>query len=306
MVRVSAFIPQPLSRSLNPTLPKGSARMNPRAVQAQGGSTLTLSQEAKRLLAAMKQQSKPEATEANKTHDLLATMRAAVEANAKQLAELKRAGRDPGRRIADIQQKLKQLLKRMQRAALMGDKRAAAAIAKEAAALAKELAAAVKDAAADTKDRASGAAVPTTPELFLAPASSVAQPRPEATLEAASTTPATGKEATARDPQQVSTAVGISLALTNPSPVDEGLIKEIAKAIVILRGIIAMARATIHGKNHSMESKDGNPQSQQDFRKEVDRAEAELDRATAAILADVMPPAAIPQVGFTLNLSTDG
>jgi hypothetical protein len=142
------------------------------------------------------------------------------------------------------------LLKRLQQAALLGDKRAAAAIAKEAGGLAKELASAVKDAAGAARDGASG--------ITQAPA--------------ASPDPATANLA--------------AQAAAQLNPVDPALQQQVARALVTLRALVGTAKAAVRRKDSAGRI---DSQAAAGFRKQVAEAEKALAEAETAIQADLGP-----------------
>lgn|GEM_PF-6948498 len=247
MVSVAALFPQQFPQSLDGRV---SPRPLPRTGQAQALS-----------LSITKEGGTPASKSVGSGSDWLASMRATAKENAKKLASLEKAAHDPGKRIAEVQDKLKQLLKRMQRTALMGDKRAAAAIAREASGLAKELAAAIKEAAGDAKSSPVEAGIPADPAVLL---NRIATPA-----------------------------------------VDEGLIREANKALLGLRSVIALAKATIERKESRPGSRKENPQDTKNFQKEADTAEAELEKAAASIQAETSPPTATPPIGLTPNFAAE-
>ena len=173
---------------------------------------------------------------------------------------LQRAGHDSGRRIQEAKEKLRQLLIRLQRALLMGDKRAVAAIAKEAAGLAKEVAAAVKEAAGDAR-----------------------------ALQAAAAEAAGSEE---REPSGTTAEPGRGeLALQDPhgldGGLDRGLLREAERAMLLVRTALAMARSALGGRRPSGEAKPGERSREEVFRKEMDAAEDETREAAEDIQAAV-------------------
>jgi hypothetical protein len=139
-----------------------------------------------------------------------AIVMAALKDHAKNSVASQKPGRDPGARLGEIQERLKLLLQRMQRAALTGDLRAAAILAREAAGLARDLTASVEELA--TAPQAAGMAFPG-----------------------------------GQEPQDGSTGVSVQLSILNP--LDPGLILETSKALTLLRSILGMARGVVTGQS---------------------------------------------------------
>jgi hypothetical protein len=308
MTVISAFSPQFLQQALKLTLRKPQSGTDPKATQPQSASSTVILQPSKSLLATLNAQGASSPTATSPASDLLASMKAAVKANAEKLDELKKASHDSGKRIARIQDEIKQLLKRMQRAALLGDKRAAVAIAREAASLAKELAAAIKEAATDAQ---SGGASTVPPMGSLTNSMSMssetaADPSVNATVENASAGEAIDDAASGSPtpPLQVEVAVGISPQAQNP--VDEGLIKEAAKAVLMLRSIISLAKMTIERRDASPGAKKPDPLTLKEYEKQIAASTKELDEAVASIQADIGPPTGTAQIGLTLHFSANG
>jgi hypothetical protein len=299
MVIVSAFSSQLLRQLLQPLLGRPQPGVAPKARQVQDASSASLSEKSK--LASLKSQGAAMLTESSPTSYLLDSMKAAVKANAEKLAELRKTGHDPAKRIAEIQDQIKQLLKRMQRAALLGDKHAAAAIAREAAGLAKELAAAIKEAAADGQSSGSSAAMASAP--LTNPTTMVPQSEAETSSAAASENSSTSDEPAGTAPQPLPIAVAAVPVPQAQNPVDEELIKEASKAVLMLRSIIALAKMTIERKDSSRKM---DPQTVKDLGKELAIATRDLDAAVASIQADTEPPTGAPQIGLTLHFSADG
>jgi hypothetical protein len=172
--------------------------------------------------------------------------------------EMARAGHDPAKRIAEVQQKLKQLLLRAQRAALMGDKRTAGALAKEASGLARELAEAVHEA------RVQGQQVAAGPSDIIPPT-------------------------VVSDPE-ISPSKSLTVVPEIPSPpIDPGLLKEVEKAMTLLRGALALAKATIRRKERLPRTGNETAETAR-ARKELEAAEQEMQKAAESIQADISLP----------------
>jgi hypothetical protein len=243
MVQISPGLP-PTSSPLA-GLPRGGPRAESEVTPTQEAITVSLSPEAQSLLdslAADPGAASPAAAAAG--------LRQRLKAQAARMDPLKRHGGDPGQRISDIQDQLAGLLKRLQQAALLGDKRAAAAIAKEAGGLAKELASAVKDAAGAARDGASG------------------------TTQAPAASP---------DPATADLAAQAAARL---SPVDPGLQQQVARALVTLRALVGTAKAAVRRKDSAGRI---DSQAAAGFRKQVAEAEKALAEAETAIQADLGP-----------------
>jgi len=296
MVKVAEYAAQGLQRARRSVPYQALARPNKQAGQAQDESSVSISREAKQLLASLKGLGAPVATEARTLSDLAATLRDAMKVTVEQLAHLQRAGRDPGKRIAEIREKLRQLLQRMQRTALMGDKRAAAAIAKEAAGLAKDLAAATKDAAAEAREQGSDAATDILVTLPMIPTAPAAPP------EAGDSSKTDAGSFTA---EKAASGAGVAVDAHLPGTLDEGLMLEISKAVAMLRGILALARQTVEKKGHHSESRKADQPSDLELRKAVALALKVLEESEASIKEDTGPRAVALEVGWHLHVATE-
>lgn len=223
------------------------------------GAPLTLSREALQLL---------EAQRGSSHADPVKAATDAGKAFSERLAERDRAARDPGRRIQEAKEKLKLLIQRMQRAAMMGDRRAVAALAREAAALAREVADALKQAPAQTP--AEG-----VPPLISAPEGRPKGENPEALPGASEEGPAP-----AFTPGGPGPRIQPEALRENPGGFDEGLQRELSQVLGMVRHLLATARSALERK-HPASGRTATNQRNEDESERI-LAQAEEEAAEAA------------------------
>ena len=256
----------------------------PRARTAAGvapateAASVTLSPEAQALLGTPSQGTGPDGATAGTGTNLLDRLRGFAQG----LDRLGHAGRSPAERVADIQDRLADLLQRMQRALLLGDTRTVAAIAKEAAGLAKDLAGAVKDAARLARDAGASAGTAAEAPAGAEAAASAAGAAQDA--DAAVAAPHSAQDAAATGTAAIRAAALASQAGT----VDPGLQQQVARALVTLRALIGAAKAAVMRRD--ARGRAAAP-SDEAYRKTVREAEKALQEAEADIQASLGPAA---------------
>ncbi|MCL1892760.1 MAG: hypothetical protein FWG02_00810 [Holophagaceae bacterium] len=284
--------------------------------QSKSGKTLNLqlgqddrpmvsfSNEAKQMLEAREAEKRARAKEmVDKLNEKARQMQEA----ARQIREADKARQKEAlqQKIADTKQRLKALVEMMRSALLFGDKKAAAAIAKEAAKLAKELAVALKeygsqDAGGDismpefnisedpeTSENAESIAgakdVDSVENIDSDAAEQVAAAEAAIKTATGSEDDDAGRTTTENTKDALKELVSQKLQKTKEVKGGLGFEDDLKIIVVLLRSIASMARATAKQKNTMANNPPANSQSEKKTAEEIEKSAKDIEKAIKEI-----------------------